>query len=619
MFKQFRSPTGAALAAVTLFALCTFRPASAAEIDDFIGSWAAALDASVRTGEEVESLATLDSLLELQLEGVTLGGSLTILGPEGEIAIPISGATMRDDQLNLEINFTNVGGDNTFDSVMKPLFGDLGVDAGAGVRFAGWLEADGNQLNGRIEAEGLAEPGVIDALFLEIVGERLPEPEEPEAEMAEEEEAAPEPESAEIEGVEDLETPDLSDFDLGREEPDPDEGLHAGRDAEVRALEAEDLADQEAAVRLSAGRAISEQERKRRELREAQRKLERVHTFQYEMVGDTVDQVVADASIRALVTTASRLYYGNFVLLGRDLLEPYLRQNGEQFLIHAKVLGQQGVEGGQRRVRVEVAVDTEALYEDLDTKHFIAEPNYRPVMVVALDETLNDTPNSLPLARLTLQELLRQVDMRVEDQELGQELDSMDLSSDRALLRRGLQEAQRLGADVLVTGRTRLYGPESRVILFDQFYEVSGDLTVQFIRTDNGEVLRTWEGTYTAKAPVPEDAIEECFFQMGADAVIQMTDEFLNEWQNTMLDRTEYRFCITGADEKTVDVLGNELRTLSPDAQLFLKSHFSDVAVLNFNLPGANRDQVEEFLRDHRVPQFKVIPTNRGHYELRVL
>jgi hypothetical protein len=86
-----------------------------------------------------------------------------------------------------------------------------------------------------------------------------------------------------------------------------------------------------------------------------------------------------------------------------------------------------------------------------------------------------------------------------------------------------------------------------------------------------------------------------------------------------MLDRTEYRFCITGADEKLVDVLGNELRTLSPEAQLYLKSHYSDVAVLNFNLPGADHEKVEDFLHKHRAPQFKVIPTNRGHYELRVL
>lgn len=618
MYKQSRSSAGPALAAVTLLLLLSFSTARAAELEDFIGEWSTTLAAKLQTGEETEAVSTFDGRLELERTGVTLGGVLVIEGPEGVSTIPIGGATLQEDgRLKLEVNFSDAGGDNTFDAVMQPLFGDLGIDADAGIRFIGWLDTSDDRLTGRIDAEGFSMPGVIDAVFLEVSGERAAEPEPLEPEEREED-GEFQPEAPTIEAPEDLEPPDLSDLDLGTRD-DINAGLHAGGDADVEALEAEDLADQEAAIRLSAARAIAEQERKRRERAEAQRKLERVHTFEYEMLGDSIEQVVADASMRALLTTASRLYYGNFVLIGRDLLEPYLRQNGEQFLVHVKVLGEQAVEGGQRRVRAEVAVDTEALYDDLESKHFIAEPNYRPVMVVALDESLNDQPNSIPLARVTLQELLRQVDMRVEDQELGQGLDSMDLTTDEALLRRGRLEAQRLGADVLVTGTTRLYGPESRVILFDQFYEVSGGLTLHFIRTDNGEVIRTWEGTYTAKATVPEDAIEQCFFNLGGDAVVDMTRDFLTEWQNTMLDRTEYRLCITGADEKLVDVLGNELRTLSPEAQLYLKSHFSEVAVLNFNLPGADRQQLESFLHKHRAPQFKVIPTLRGHYELRVL
>lgn len=619
MFKQDRSRAGAALAAISLMLLCSALPAPAAEIRDFIGQWDTTLAAKIQTGEETESVTTFDGRLELERTGVTLGGALIIAGPDGESTIPIGGATLEEDgTLKIEVNFSSVGGNNTFDAVMRPLFGDLGIDAEAGIRFVGRLETADDELSGRIDAEGFSMPGVIDAVYLEVAGERAPEPEAPEPEVEEVVEETPEEDDAAIDDLGDLEPPDLSELDLGNRD-DINEGIVGGREADVQALEAEDLADKEAAIRLSAARAIAERERMRRELAEAQRKLDRVHTFEYDLVGDSIEQVVADASMRGLLSTASRLYYGNFVIIGRDLLEPYLRQNGEKFVVQAKVLGEQAVEGGQRRVNVEVSIDTEGLYNDLDTKHFIAEPNYRPVMVVALAESLNDQPNSIPLARVTLQELLRQVDMRVEDQELGQGLDSLDLTTDESLLRQGRLEAQRLGADILVTGTTRLYGPESRVILFDQFYEVSGGLTLHFIRTDNGEVLRSWEGTYTAKATAPELAIEQCFFNLGGDGVVDLSRDFLNEWQNTMLDRTEYRFCVTGADEKLVDVLGNELRALSPEAQVYLKSHYSDVAVLNFNLPGTDREKVEDFLHKHRAPQFKVIPTNRGHYELRVL
>lgn len=643
MFEQIRARSGAALAAMLLMLSASAGRSPAAEVADFAGSWDAEITVNVEVNEAAQTVTTLPARLDLERTGVTMGGTLAVTTADGDTTIPLEGATFSGDRLMVQIQFTNEAGDASFEALMKPLFGDLGLEAGgASVQFKGWLESKENKLTGRIDAEGFSMPGVMDSLFLDVAGTKTAGPgvevaeggdvdAEPGAESpADEEGEAGEASAAggetDAEGSEEL--PALEQYQgeggpaLSETEEAPaedDQALHAGSEAEVTALETEDLADQEVAVQMSAARVIAEQERQRRERAEAMRKLDRVHTFEYVMEGATIREVVSEASVRALVTTAARLYYGNYVLIGRDLLEPYLRQRGAEFLVQQKILAQEATPDGRRRARVEITVDTDALYDDLESKHFIAEPNFRPVMAVALEETLNDEPTPVSLARATLEELLRQVDMRVKDEPMGQDLAGRDVFTDEALLRAGREEAQRLGADILVTGSVHMYGPESRVILFDQFYKVDGELVLRFVRADNNQVLRTFTTTYSASAPTAEEAIETCIFQMGADAVVAMTKDFLDEWQMTMLDKTQYRVCLTGADEKTVDVFEGELRKLSPEVEVYRKSMYADVAVLNFNLPGAEREQVEDFLRRHRLPQFKVIPTNRGHYELRVL
>jgi len=144
MFKQSRSKAGAALAAMALSLLFSFMPAQAAELGDFIGEWDTTLVAKFQIGDDSEPISTFDGRLELEQTGVTLGGSLVIAGPDGESTLPIAGATLQDDgRLRLEVNFSNPGGNDTFDSVVEPLFGDLGIDADAGIRFIGWLDALG--------------------------------------------------------------------------------------------------------------------------------------------------------------------------------------------------------------------------------------------------------------------------------------------------------------------------------------------------------------------------------------------------------------------------------------------------------------------------------------------
>jgi hypothetical protein len=599
MIAQYPGRLRAALAALAMTLAAAAASSHAAEFDDFAGTWQIDVVVVVQAGEARQAISQIPGTLELEQAGASMEGVLAISAGAERARIPLQGATLGEQRLNFQIAGGQAGASTEFDEAIRRLFNEFGLDPGsASIRLDGWLQAEDLNLTGEIDVLGLTIPGVADAIQLMVSGVKSAGPGVPE-----EEDEPFEPEAPEVEQVEEVEPPPI----------------HAGADAEVAALSEGDLADQEAAVQLSAARAIAEQERKRRERLEALRRIERVHAFEYDLVGDNADAVMQEASIRALTSTAARLYYGNYVLVGRDLLRPYLSANGDAFILDREVLSQRGTADGRRRVKVRVVVDTDKLYDDLDSKHFIAEPKFRPVMAVTLAETLNDEPIQIPLGRAVLQELLILADMRVEDLPLAGGMDGVDAAADPELLRRGRAEAERLDGDVLVTGSAHLYGPSSRVILFDQFYEVSGSLRLQFIRIDSGHVLRTYSGTFTATADTAETAIRRCLIGLASEAVQRMTAGFLEEWESTMLDRSDYRVCIMGATPDQIGVFQEQLRSLSPEAQSYLKSNFADVAVLNVNLPGTRPEQFENFLRRQRAPQFKIIPNGRGGYELRVI
>jgi hypothetical protein len=102
-------------------------------------------------------------------------------------------------------------------------------------------------------------------------------------------------------------------------------------------------------------------------------------------------------------------------------------------------------------------------------------------------------------------------------------------------------------------------------------------------------------------------------------AAQKITDGFIDEWGNMMLDRSDYRILISGANDEILTSLTNLLRAISPDVKVFLKARYGDAAVLNISYPDARPGEVEEFLRKSRAPLFRVRPADERHFELEVL
>ncbi|MFW6303837.1 MAG: hypothetical protein ACOC2L_04380 [Candidatus Sumerlaeota bacterium] len=86
------------------------------------------------------------------------------------------------------------------------------------------------------------------------------------------------------------------------------------------------------------------------------------------------------------------------MLRARNLLQAYLERNAETFVTRYNINANE-VRGGQRFLDVDIIVDLEKLYDDLNSKRFIYEPAFRPVFYLFLSEQYNGQAAGQPLAR----------------------------------------------------------------------------------------------------------------------------------------------------------------------------------------------------------------------------
>lgn len=365
---------------------------------------------------------------------------------------------------------------------------------------------------------------------------------------------------------------------------------------------------------LAAAQALAELERRRREKNRAtsHEAIQNVGSYEYEIVAQDVESAVKEASIRALKSSAARLYFDDYVLLGRDLLEPYLNNYGDRFVLKREVTSERILADGSRRVFVSIGINQGRLFSDLEEKHFIAKPKLRPIVAVLLEETIDGRPGLGGKARDLLEEGLRRNELRTESRRVAHYDLGVDVSADSSTLREARLEAQRWDIDAFVTGSLKVMPRKDKVILYDQLFFHDAEIELKLIRIDTGETMRHITSHYSASGLTPEESLTKLLAQLVPRAALELTDGFLEEWANIMLDKADYRLLITQVSPEQLTTIDSMLRALSPSVQTFLKSYYGDVAVLNIIYPDAPPGYVEDFLRRSRVPQFRVKTDESG-------
>jgi hypothetical protein len=345
-------------------------------------------------------------------------------------------------------------------------------------------------------------------------------------------------------------------------------------------------------------------------------------TYTYDLEGDNEQGILAEARIRSLKAAGARLYFQNFYLLGLDLLEPYLRRNGEAFIARTTIEHRQILPDNRIGLRVTMSVNLDQLYTDLQEKMFLATPELEPIGSVHLMEIVGGRPDAAAGGRARIEGVLEHNRFRVYTNRMAEAMRTADLSTQADLMYEARMEAERNAIEFFISGTMTVRpAPEAqnRQILFDNYSFQEADVVLQLYRVDTGELIAEARDSYSATGPSAEEAVRNTLDVMMPRVAQQLATRLREYWQTTMLDQADYRVMISGVERNQTERVYNWLKTFAPGMRIYEKSFYGNVAVINIDLPETAQGDFAQFLRRSIEPQFEVNEVFRGHILLEAL
>lgn len=310
--------------------------------------------------------------------------------------------------------------------------------------------------------------------------------------------------------------------------------------------------------------------------------------------------------IDALKAAAGQLYFADYYLLGRDLLEPYLKRNQDRFILRTRELSRDLIPDGQTRIRFRVSVDQETMYEDLAEKRFIARPNLRPIIAVYLEEIVDGQSTERIQARQQIETVLRDNLFRVRSESMRQPPLNLNLGTSPDMLKTARFEAQRNNIDVLLSGTFNVQTIKETPIFYDDYSFQKATLHLKAYRVDTGEVFAEIRQDVSTVDPETRQARTKALQSAVEQTTQELGQQLRESWENTMLMAKHHRLMIRPVPPDQKDMVTNYLKTLSPKVRIYEKSYYGGVLVLNLVVPTETTASLETFLREARKPQFKV-------------
>ncbi|HBF33865.1 TPA: hypothetical protein DDW35_04820 [Candidatus Sumerlaeota bacterium] len=350
----------------------------------------------------------------------------------------------------------------------------------------------------------------------------------------------------------------------------------------------------------------------------------------YVLTGPDEATVLMDARSRALRSATARIFFTDYLLRARNLITPYLEQNYAPFISHERV-SKSEIQGGKRYVEVDITVDCEKLFRDLDEKKFLYRPAIRPVLYVYMAENFNGVPVSDFTGR---QRILEEINKRGEVRYLWEEdakrptrnndvtvpvtekkeVVMTDISPyedptlTSATLLAACREAERNEVEVFLAGAMILKTVrENKEVYFDKFQAVEAKCTLQLVRADTGEVLSTVSTAFTA-----QDRDLDAARKLAARSVIEkMMPELLStfdkksmptfttvdkprkptsKWDRMMLREADLRLMTVGLNSDVLETVRQILAGLGGNVEMLTRSSFAGTSVISVTWPGQMSD-----------------------------
>lgn len=336
------------------------------------------------------------------------------------------------------------------------------------------------------------------------------------------------------------------------------------------------------------------------------RNMKNLTTYEYELEGPNEEKIRQEAQTRALVSAAGKVYFDDYLIVGRDLLEPYLRQNGKPFIARTSVLDHRAISSTRTAMRLRVSVNMDLLYHDLQNKHFVAKPSLRPNVAVLMHEIVNGESSAAAGGRGRVERTLEQNMYQIYSDKMRKPGLDADITGTDRLLKQARMEAERNNVDVLISGTLIVQPVNVQQIYYNNYAFKEAEITLKMYRVDTGELLDEAKDHYSAAAGQEAEATKKVLDAMISRTAQKMADDLNKTWPKMMLLQDNYRLMFNGVSAGEVTSIRNLLKTLSPGSEIFQKAYMGDVLVLNLIAPDVTPEKVEAFLRGASEPQFNV-------------
>lgn len=339
------------------------------------------------------------------------------------------------------------------------------------------------------------------------------------------------------------------------------------------------------------------------------------------------------AVVATVKSIAGRTYFSNLLLRGRDLIVPYLEQYGERFVVRVDVRKNE-VRGRARYMEMDVVVDSEKLFKDLQEKRFFYRPALRPLFYIFMAETFDEQQVEERTGRTQILQILNgetleagatgqlayrylwQNPVLVADDPaipvaektevvLAEPSAYADPFAEEGGLLQAAREALRNEVEVFLAGSCKTESIAKKEIYFDSYHYVKTQCDLRLVRADTQEVLAHEVIAVSAAHLDAEEARRIATRSAIQKVVPSLLDVYNQSWDKMVLGEANLRVMAIGVSADNIQVLKEVIARIDPDVEIYRRGDLADVAVITVDWNGSHEDLVE-MLKLSEFPEFQI-------------
>lgn len=329
--------------------------------------------------------------------------------------------------------------------------------------------------------------------------------------------------------------------------------------------------------------------------------------------GQDEQSLIESASINAVQKCIGRLYASKYLIMARPLLENYLARYYSKFIYSVETVNKRHI-GDDVEMELNIYVLFDELAKDLKEKRFLYIPRYKPYFAVFIEEKLDGQPASELIAHEQVKNVLKDRAVRLLETAIMYPPSNVDITKEPELLSSALKEAQKNGIELIISGDSQTRLVKKQQLYYDVFYFYENSLTLKLIRADTGEILFEKSHIQLAYDTDEQQAIKNCIIfstQVVANALI---DYYTEIWDKLFLNNVDYQILISGINKEHLKLLTKGIKSLHPQAEVYIRAFYKNTVVLNLMYPGT-KDELQHLIKTFSYPNFRILQVTDKYLE----